>query len=137
MDAIYKFQSHRTMHLQGFDSFGASAALWGASDTGFSVSGVFRDQGDFAVLLLFQKGKENYTHYLQIHPVSGRRRSARLSTLTRNLLGLTVMRPSCGRSRPSRHRYSWRSKRWHEAWLIWPPRLTRPEGSVFVTRQYS
>ncbi len=55
MDPIYKFQPHRTMHLQGFDSFGAAAALWGASDTGFNVSGVFRDQGDFAVLLLFQK----------------------------------------------------------------------------------
>ena len=42
------------MHLQGFDSFGASAGLWGASDTGFNVSGVFRDQGDFAVVVLFQ-----------------------------------------------------------------------------------
>ena len=40
------------MHLQGFASYGAAAALWGASDTGFNVSGVFRD---FAVLLLFQK----------------------------------------------------------------------------------
>jgi hypothetical protein len=55
MDQIYKLQPHRTMHLQGFDAYGAAAALWGASDTGFSVSGVFRDQGDFAVLVLFQK----------------------------------------------------------------------------------
>lgn len=55
MDAIKKFQPHRTMHLQGFDAYGAAAALWGASDTGFNVSGVFRDQGDFAVVLLFQK----------------------------------------------------------------------------------
>ena len=55
MDPIYKFQPYRTMSLQGFDSFGAAAALWGGSDTGFNVSGVFRDQGDFAVLLLFQK----------------------------------------------------------------------------------
>jgi phage tail sheath gpL-like len=55
MDAIHKFQPHRTMHLQGFDSYGAAAALWGASDTGFNVSGVFRDQGDFAVVVLFQK----------------------------------------------------------------------------------
>ena len=30
-------------------------ALWGASDTGFNLSGVFRDQGDFAVVVLFQK----------------------------------------------------------------------------------
>jgi hypothetical protein len=43
------------MHLQGFDDYGASAALWGASDTGFTVSGVFRDLADFAVLVLFQK----------------------------------------------------------------------------------
>ena len=55
MDPIKKFQPHRTMHLQGFDAYGAAAALWGASDTGFNVSGVFRDQGDFAVVVLFQK----------------------------------------------------------------------------------
>ena len=55
MDQIYKLQPHRTMHLQGFDDYGAAAALWGASDTGFTVSGVFRDMADFAVLVLFQK----------------------------------------------------------------------------------
>src|SRR5271166_2831010 len=43
------------MALQGFDDYGAAAALWGASDTGFTVSGVFRDMADFAVLVLFQK----------------------------------------------------------------------------------
>lgn len=55
MDTIKKLQPHRTMHLQGFDAFGASAALWGASDSGFTVSGVFRDQADFAVLVLFER----------------------------------------------------------------------------------
>jgi hypothetical protein len=55
MESSYKLQPHRTMHLQGFDAYGAAAALWGASDTGFTVSGVFRDQADFAVLVLFQK----------------------------------------------------------------------------------
>src|ERR1039458_9135881 len=55
MDQIAKLQPHRTMHLQGFDAYGAAAAFWGASDSGFNVSGVFRDQGDFAVLVLFQK----------------------------------------------------------------------------------
>jgi len=55
MDQIYKLQPHRTMALQGFDDYGAAAALWGASDTGFTVSGVFRDMADFAVLVLFQK----------------------------------------------------------------------------------
>ena len=51
---IFKLQPHRTMSLQGFDGYGAAAALWGASDSGFTVSGVFRDQADFAVLVLFQ-----------------------------------------------------------------------------------
>ena len=50
---ICKLQPHRTMYLQGFDAYGAAAAFWGASDSGFSVSGVFRDTGDFAVLVLF------------------------------------------------------------------------------------
>jgi hypothetical protein len=55
VDQISKLQPHRTMHLQGFDDYGAAAALWGASDNGFTVSGVFRDLADFAVLVLFQK----------------------------------------------------------------------------------
>ena len=36
MDPIFKLQPHRTMHLQGFDDYGAAFALWGASDTGFN-----------------------------------------------------------------------------------------------------
>jgi hypothetical protein len=55
MDQLFKFQPHRTTHLQGFDDYGAAAALWGASDSGFTVSGVFRNLADFAVLVLFQK----------------------------------------------------------------------------------
>jgi hypothetical protein len=57
-DQICKLQPHRTMHLQGFDGYGAAAALWGASDGGFSVSGVFRDQADFAVVVLFEADDE-------------------------------------------------------------------------------
>lgn len=53
-ETIYKLEPHRTLQLQGFDAFGAAAALWGASATGFSVSGVFRDQADFAVLQLWE-----------------------------------------------------------------------------------
>ncbi len=52
MDAIAKLQPHRTMSLQGFDRYGASAALHSASETGFKVSGIFRDAADFAVLVL-------------------------------------------------------------------------------------
>jgi hypothetical protein len=55
MDQIYKLQPHRTLHLQGFDDYGAAAALCGASDTGFTVSGVFRDMADFAVRVQIRK----------------------------------------------------------------------------------
>src|SRR5438477_5546153 len=55
MDQVYKLQPHRTLSLQGFDAYGAAAALHSTSETSFNVSGVFRDQGDFAVLVLFQK----------------------------------------------------------------------------------
>ena len=52
-ETIYKLQPHRTMHLRGFDGRGAAAALWGASDSGFTLSGVFRDPADFCVLILY------------------------------------------------------------------------------------
>src|SRR4051812_29843973 len=55
VEPIYKLQPHRTMHLQGADAYGASAAMHGASDTGFTVSGVFRDPADFAVLVLWDR----------------------------------------------------------------------------------
>src|SRR5581483_6390986 len=46
---------HRTMHLEGVSAYGAGAALWGASESGFTVSGVFRDAADFAVLTLWDR----------------------------------------------------------------------------------
>src|SRR5574341_1339298 len=52
MENIHKLQPNRTVHLQGFSDFGAAAALHSASETGFKVSGVFRDAADFAVLVL-------------------------------------------------------------------------------------
>ena len=52
-EAIYKLQPHRTMHLRGFDQRGAAAAMHSASATGFTVSGVFRDPADFAVVMLY------------------------------------------------------------------------------------
>ena len=55
METIYKLQPNRTMHLQGFSTYGAGAALWGTSDHGFTVSGVFRDAADFAVLVLWDR----------------------------------------------------------------------------------
>ena len=53
MEQIYKLQPDRTMHLQGFDGYGCTAALWGASGDGFTVSGVWGQQDDFVVLVLW------------------------------------------------------------------------------------
>jgi len=52
-ETIYKLQPHRTMHLRGFDRRGAAAAVWGARDDGFTLTGVFRDAADFCVLMLY------------------------------------------------------------------------------------
>lgn len=52
-ETIHKLEPHRTMYLGGFDGFGAAAAMWGASAAGFTVSGVFRDQADFATMYLW------------------------------------------------------------------------------------
>lgn len=52
-ETIYKLQPNRTMHLRGFDHFGAAAAMHSAHGAGFKVSGVFRDAADFAVLTLY------------------------------------------------------------------------------------
>src|ERR1017187_3605708 len=41
------------MHLQGFDGYGCTATLHDASDAGFTLSGVWGEQDDFAVLVLF------------------------------------------------------------------------------------
>lgn len=55
METIYKLQPTRTLHLQGFSDFGAAAALHSATETGFKVSGVFRDAADFCVLVLWDR----------------------------------------------------------------------------------
>ena len=61
LETIYKLQPHRTMQLQGFDGYGATAALHSASDTGFTVSGVWGGQDDFAVLQLWDINNQ-YEH---------------------------------------------------------------------------
>jgi hypothetical protein len=55
MEEIKKLQPTRTLHLQGFSDFGAAAALHSTSETGFKVSGVFRDAADFCVLVLWDR----------------------------------------------------------------------------------
>lgn len=52
-ERIYKLQPNRTIQLRGFNDLGAAAALHSATETGFKVSGVFRDPADFCVLTLY------------------------------------------------------------------------------------
>lgn len=61
VETIYKLEPHRTMYLGGFSGLGAAAAMWGASATGFSVSGVFRDMADFATLYLWD-ADDTFSH---------------------------------------------------------------------------
>jgi hypothetical protein len=53
MPEINKLQPDRSIYLQGFDAFGAAASMHSATPAGFTVSGVFRDAADFAVLILY------------------------------------------------------------------------------------
>ena len=73
-ERISKFQPDRTLYLRGFTGFGAAASLYDASPTGFKVSGVFRDQADFAVLVVYDADNifEHYTvKYLPDFNLSG------------------------------------------------------------------
>jgi hypothetical protein len=74
-ETIYKLEPHRTMHLSGVDRYGAMGSLWGASATGFQLSGVFRDMADFAVLKLWEAddyfGHYQVTKYLPDFDFSG------------------------------------------------------------------
>ena len=63
------------MYLRGFDRRGCAASLNNASASGFTVSGVFSDQADFAVLVLFdaddQFGHLFTTKYLPDFSLAG------------------------------------------------------------------
>ena len=52
-ERIHKLQPNRTIQLRGFDDLGAGAAVHSATANSFKASGVFRDPGDFAVLVLY------------------------------------------------------------------------------------
>lgn len=62
IDQIIKFQPDRTLSLRGFTGFGSAASLCEASPTGFKVYGVFRDQADFCVLMIYDADNV-YEHY--------------------------------------------------------------------------
>ena len=53
MATISKLEPHRTINLRGFDRRGAAASMHSASASGFSFSGCWSDQADFAVAVLF------------------------------------------------------------------------------------
>ncbi len=61
-ERINKFQPDRTLYLRGFTGFGAAASLYEASATGFKVCGVFRDQADFCVLVIYDADNA-FEHY--------------------------------------------------------------------------
>jgi hypothetical protein len=50
---LQKLDPRYTVSLVGFDNFGAAAAISDATASGFTVTGVFRDAADFAVLMLY------------------------------------------------------------------------------------
>lgn len=52
-EQLTKFEPHRNVHLRGFSGFGACASIHDATATGFTVSGVFRQPDDFAVVTLY------------------------------------------------------------------------------------
>lgn len=61
-EQISKFQPDRTLSLRGFTGFGAAASLCETSPTGFKVYGIFRDQADFCVLIIYD-ADNTYEHY--------------------------------------------------------------------------
>ncbi len=61
-ERIHKFQPDRMLALRGFTGFGAAASLCEASANSFKVYGVFRDQADFCVLVVYD-ADNLYEHY--------------------------------------------------------------------------
>src|SRR3954447_24710234 len=61
-EQIAKLQPDRTLYLRGFTGVGSAASLYGCSQTGFNVSGAFRDMADFCVLVLYD-ADNSFEHY--------------------------------------------------------------------------
>src|SRR4051794_37286387 len=53
MSTIHKLEPAHTVSLRGFDRRGAAAAISSATSSGFTVSGCWSDQADFAIALLY------------------------------------------------------------------------------------
>lgn len=61
-ETLYKLQPTRTMQLRGFDRRGANAAFVASADTGWMLTGTWRDMADFAVLELWN-ADNFFEHY--------------------------------------------------------------------------
>src|SRR6185437_4792138 len=61
-ERINKFQPDRTLYLRGFTGFCADASLCEATPSSFKVYGVFRDQADFCVLVIYDADNQ-FEHY--------------------------------------------------------------------------
>ncbi len=74
-EAITKLQPNRTIYLRGTNRTGAMGTLHSTSATGMTVSGVFRDQADFSVLVIADAddffGDWQTTKYLPSFDYSG------------------------------------------------------------------
>lgn len=74
-EAISKLEPHWTIYLHGFDRRGAAAALHSTSSSGFTCSGLFSDQVDFAVVVLLDTddayGHLTRTRYLPNFDMTG------------------------------------------------------------------
>lgn len=66
-ETIYKLQPNRTMYLRGFDRRGASASFHNTSSSGWTVSGIFRDFADFAVLVVWDA--DDFYNHLNFKPL--------------------------------------------------------------------
>jgi hypothetical protein len=62
MPTLQKLDPVTSIHLQGMDGYGATAALWGCSETGFTLTGVWGEQDDFAVLILWTADNPQFEH---------------------------------------------------------------------------
>lgn len=61
-ERINKLQPDRTFYLRGFTGFGAAASLCETTPNSFNVYGVFRDQADFCVLVVYD-ADNLFEHY--------------------------------------------------------------------------
>ena len=63
-ETLQKLDPSRGVYLRGVDAYGAFASITGASTAGFACNTVFRDQADFAVVVLADSENGTFEHPL-------------------------------------------------------------------------